>query len=84
MLYYSKQKFAELNAYDLRVAKNEKHIEDLKKEVDAFTLKIDEFEQIERDNEKHMTKYLPLQIAQATHDLLRRGIKQKYRAKLSE
>jgi hypothetical protein len=61
MLFHSKQKLRDLNNIDVRFAKNETLIEEVKRDlIDSLTLRIENVQSQVLENERHMIKFLPL------------------------
>lgn len=82
MLWYSKQKFSELNSFDIRVTQNERIQEDIKNSCDHIQMQLDKLGKLVGENERHMTKILPIQMTGLMFETLKKGISPRVRGKL--
>lgn len=82
MLYYTKQKFAELSSFDIRLGQQNRAIEELTERIDNLQEILDKQESMGSESDRHMTRYMPLQMASMIYDVLKKNFSPSLRPKL--
>eukprot|EP00347_Sterkiella_histriomuscorum_P006647 403351970 len=81
---YNNTKFKEFNKFDVKIALNEMSIKTATDQITEINSKISEFNRYCTATDKHLQKFLPLQISSFLYDALSQNIKAKFRPKLRE
>ena len=82
--HYAKKKFTQLEETHVKTLTHDRDIEDLKETVSTLEKRIEELQKEAKDDQHHMTKIMPLQIASMLFDVLKKNFTPRHRPKLNE
>ncbi|CDW90573.1 UNKNOWN [Stylonychia lemnae] len=83
-LCYNKQKFQEMNKFDVKLNMAEINMKSINENITEFNSKLHELNKWSQNTDRHLQKILPLQVSSFVYEVLNTNLKSKLRPKLKE